>query len=105
MKRTLIVVAAAVVLLAAALAVFAPASLVAPAVVDQVLGERGIAAGSAQVAWEDGRARLTLAAVRFDTLIAALDALQRDTGLRVVDATLTARVDPGTVRAEILLAR
>jgi general secretion pathway protein M len=78
---------------------------VAPAVVDQILGERGIAAGSAQVTWEDGRARLTLAAVRFDTLVAALDALQRDAGLRVVDATLTARVDPGTVRAEIVLAR
>jgi type II secretory pathway component PulM len=81
-----------------------PAAPIAPARFEQVLAERGIPAGTAQVAWEDGRARLTLAAVRFDTLVAALDALARDFGLRAVEATLTARVDPGTVRAEIVLA-
>ena len=40
-----------------------------------------------------------------DALIAALEALQRETGLRVVEATLTALVNPGTVRAELVLAR
>ncbi len=32
-------------------------------------------------------------------------ALAKADGLRVVDATLVSRVDPGTVRAEIALAR
>jgi hypothetical protein len=34
-----------------------------------------------------------------------LEALQRETGLRIIEATLTARVEPGSVRAEIVLAR
>ena len=41
----------------------------------------------------------------YDALIAGLEALQRDAQLRVVEATLTARVEPGTVRAELVLAR
>ena len=77
----------------------------APAVVTQILAERGLGPGVAQITWDEGRARLTLNEVRFDTLLAALDAVQRDAGLRAVEATLTGRVDPGTVRAEIVLAR
>jgi hypothetical protein len=38
-------------------------------------------------------------------LIGALETLQRDAGLRAVEATLTARVEPGTVRADFMLAR
>ena len=77
----------------------------APAAVNQILAERGLGGSAAQITWEDGRGRLTLNDVSFDTLLAALDALQRDAGLRAVEATLTARVDPGTVRAEIVLGR
>jgi type II secretory pathway component PulM len=36
--------------------------------------------------------------------VRALDALSREEAVRVIDATLTARVDPGTVRAELVLA-
>jgi type II secretory pathway component PulM len=45
------------------------------------------------------------AAIGYDTLVGLIDALQRDARLRVVEATITARVDPGTVRAELTLAR
>jgi type II secretory pathway component PulM len=72
---------------------------------ERVLAERGLRAGVTELEWKDGRARVSFAAVRFDQLIGALDALQREARLRVVEATLTARVDPGTVRAELVLAR
>ena len=55
--------------------------------------------------WRDGRAHVVLAAVSYDALIGALEALQRDARLRAVEATLTARVEPGIVRAELTLAR
>ena len=57
------------------------------------------------VDWRDGRAHVVLAAVGYDALIVALEALQRDAHLRAVEATITARVEPGTVRAELTLAR
>jgi type II secretory pathway component PulM len=74
--------------------------------IERVLAERGLATGTAApIDWRDGRARVTLESARFDALVGALEALQRDAKLRVVEATLTARVEPGTVRAEIVLAR
>ena len=47
------------------------------------------------VDWRDGRAHVVLAAVGYDALIVALEALQRDARLRAVEATITARVEPG----------
>jgi len=74
--------------------------------IERALAERGLAGGTATpIDWRDGRARATLEAARFDALVGALEALQRDARLRVAEATLTARVEPGTVRAEIVLAR
>ncbi len=58
-----------------------------------------------QLEWQDGRARVVFAAVDFAKLIAGLEALQRESGLTLVEATLTARIEPGTVRAELVLAR
>jgi type II secretory pathway component PulM len=58
-----------------------------------------------QLEWQDGRARVVFAAVDFARLVAGLEALQRESGLAIVDATLTARIEPGTVRAELVLAR
>ena len=58
-----------------------------------------------QLEWRDGRAYVVLAAVDYDALIVALEAMQRDARLRAVEATLTARVEPGMVRAELTLAR
>jgi type II secretory pathway component PulM len=49
--------------------------------------------------------RIVIEAAPFDALVRALDALSREEGVRVTGATLTARVDPGTVRAELELAR
>ena len=75
------------------------------AALERILGEHRLRGGATQVDWREGRARIAIDATRFDTLIAALDALQRDARLRVVEATLTARVEPGTVRAELVVAR
>ena len=72
---------------------------------DRVLALQGLRVAVTQQDWQDGRARLVFAAVGYDALIAALEALQRDARLRLVDATFTARVEPGTVRAELVLAR
>jgi type II secretory pathway component PulM len=52
-----------------------------------------------------GTLKIVIEAAPFGGLVRALDALSREEGVRVVDATLTARVDPGTVRAEVELAR
>ena len=91
----------------AALARTAPARRPADprAELERVLGERGLRAAVIQLDWQDDRARVVFAAVRFDTLIVALEALQRDAHLRAAEATVTARVEPGMVRAEFTLAR
>jgi type II secretory pathway component PulM len=72
---------------------------------ERVLTQRGIRGAATQIDWQEGRARVVFATVAIDTLIPTMEALQRDAGLRVVDATLTARVEPGNVRAELVLAR
>jgi type II secretory pathway component PulM len=82
----------------------------APAADTRALLEHGLASANlrqavTQLDWQEGRARLVFAAVDFARLVAALESLQHDSGLALVDATLTARVEPGTVRAELVLAR
>jgi type II secretory pathway component PulM len=72
---------------------------------DRALLQQNLPSAVTSVDWRDGRAHLVLAAVGYDALIVALEALQRDTRLRAVEATITARVEPGTVRAELTLAR
>jgi general secretion pathway protein M len=72
---------------------------------ERILGERGLRAAVTQLDWQDQRVRIVFANVGVDALVALLDALQRDAQLRVLEATLTARVEPGTVRAELTLAR
>jgi general secretion pathway protein M len=76
----------------------------AQAALERIMNERLAQGGAAHVEWRDGRAHVALDAVRFDALVTALDALQREAQLRVVEATLTARVEPGTVRAELTVA-
>ncbi|MEO8754796.1 MAG: type II secretion system protein GspM [Casimicrobiaceae bacterium] len=75
------------------------------AAVERVLAERNLRPAVTALDVQDGRVRLTFAAVRFDTLVAMLDSLARTDGLRAVDAVLAARVEPGTVRAELTFAR
>lgn len=75
------------------------------AAVERVLAERGLRAAVNSLDVQDGRVRLGFAVVRFDALVGLLDALAKSEGLRAVDATLTARVEAGTVRADVTLAR
>ena len=72
---------------------------------DRALLQQNLRSAVTSVDWRDGRAHIVLAAVGYDALIVALEALQRDARLRAVEATITARVEPGTVRAELTLAR
>ena len=75
------------------------------AAVERVLAERSLRAAVGTLDAQDGRVRLGFPAVRFDALVGLLDTLAKSEGLRAVDATLTARVEAGTVRADVTLAR
>lgn len=72
---------------------------------ERVLAERGLRAGAGTLESKDGRTRLTLDAVRFTQLVPMLERLVRNDGFRVVEATLATRVEPGMVRADLVLER
>lgn len=74
------------------------------AVVERVLVERKLRPAVSLLDVNDGRVRLTFNAVPFVALPEALAALGRE-GVRPVEAVITARVEPGTVRAEFTLSR
>ena len=80
-----------------------PAAREARAALDSALGQAGIKASAIDRNGDD--LRVTLDSVSFDALAAMLDSLQRDAALRVVELTVAARVEPGTVRAEFTLRR
>ncbi len=73
--------------------------------VERVIGERGMKSSLTSLDAKDNRIQLTFAAIGFDALVGTLDSLAKTDGLRAVEVRLTSRVDPGTVRAEITLAR
>lgn len=73
--------------------------------VQRVLSRHGLRAAAVPSATTPGRDAVVVDDARFDALVAALDALMRDEGIRLVTATLTARVEPGRVRADLLLGR
>jgi type II secretory pathway component PulM len=73
--------------------------------IERALGERGLKGALTSLEVKDSRTTLTFSAIGFDALVGLLDALAKADGLRVVDASLVSRVDPGTVRAEVALAR
>lgn len=84
----------------------APARAIEPlAAVERVVAERGLRPAASLLDFSEGRVRLTFAAVRFDALPGLLDALTKTAGVRVADATITQRVEPGMVRAELALVR
>jgi type II secretory pathway component PulM len=83
----------------------APAAGDPRALLDRSLAAADLRPAVTQLEWQDGRARVVFAAVDFAKLVAGLEALQRESGLAIVEATLTARVEPGTVRAELVLGR
>jgi type II secretory pathway component PulM len=73
------------------------------AAIERVLGEHGLR--FVREARDADGDRYVIESASFDVLVRALDALARDAHARVVDATLAARVEPGTVRAELAFAR
>jgi len=75
------------------------------AAVERVIAERGLRPAVSSIDVQDGRVRVLFNSVRFDTLAATLDALARADGVRLADAVLTTRVEPGTVRAELTFVR
>ncbi len=81
-----------------------PPPVDARAALDQSLVRSGLRGAVTQLEWQERRARLVFASISFPALVTWLDGLQRDAGLRVVEATLSTRVEPGTVRAELVLA-
>jgi type II secretory pathway component PulM len=82
-----------------------PAAQDARAGLERVLVQQNLRPAVTQLEWREGRGRVVFAAIGYDALIVALEALQRDAQLRAVDLTMTARVEPGQVRAELTLAR
>ncbi len=76
-----------------------------PAVIERILVQQNLRAAVTQLESRDGRAHVVFSAIGYDALVGALETLQRDAGLRAVEATLTARVEPGMVRADFTLAR
>ncbi len=83
----------------------APAREPLDGAVRAALARAGVAPADATLDSTPGRATLVLPSVRFDTLVALLDALAREAAVHVVDATIAARVEPGRVRAELTLSR
>jgi len=69
------------------------------------LAKHGVATGDATLEVAGARAALTIPSIRFPTLVALIDGLARSDAVHVVDATITARVEPGLVRAELTLGR
>lgn len=73
--------------------------------VERVLAERGLRGAATTLELQDARVRLTFVTIHLDALLGTLAALAKSEGLRPVEMTLTARVEPGTVRADMMLAR
>ena len=75
------------------------------AALERTLTERGLRGPGVAVDAQDDRVRIVLPAVPMAALVGALDAARKDAGAWVVEGTIAPRVEPGTVRAEIVLAR
>jgi len=73
--------------------------------VERALGDRGLRAPAVAIEPQDDRVKVMVPAVPFVTLVAALDAIRKDAAAFVVEGVITPRVEPGTVRAEFVLAR
>ena len=73
--------------------------------VERVLVQHALQSAPVTTGTADNRYSIVIANGRFDALVAALEMLARDEGIRLVEGTLTARVEPGAVRAELTLGR
>lgn len=82
-----------------------PAPTDVRAAIEASLVRSGLRSALTDVQWQSGRAQLTFGAVPFPALTQWLEALHRDAGIVVQQATLSARVDQGSVRADITVGR
>ena len=73
--------------------------------VDQTLNQKGLRAQVDVLETRDEGVHVVFSAVAFNALVGWLDELASQHGLRVMEATLTARVEPGMVRADVGLTR
>ena len=67
--------------------------------------QRKIDPADATIVAAGGRVTLTFASIGFDTMLGLLDTLAREHAIHVVEATILPRVEPGRVRADLVLAR
>ena len=75
------------------------------ATIDRIFAAQGLRYKPLDAQASDATLRIVIDAAPFAALVRALDALARDGGVRIAEASLTARIDPGTVRAELALTR
>ena len=73
--------------------------------VERALGDRGLRAPAVAIEPQPDRVKLMVPVVPFVTLVGTLDAIRKDAAAFVVEGVITPRVEPGTVRAEVVLAR
>lgn len=77
----------------------------ARAAVERLLAQQSLRGALTAIAAKDGRVELTFEAIDFAALTLLVDALGQDTKLFPVEALIAARTTPGSVRAELTLAR
>jgi general secretion pathway protein M len=70
---------------------------------ERSLASSGLRNAVTDLQWQQRRARVTFAAVEFAAMMKWLETLQREGGIILQEATLSARVEPGSVRAELVL--
>ena len=83
----------------------APPTGDARAAIDGALSRQGLKSSGSVERLDGERWRVSFDAIAFDALTSFLDALQREAGVRAAEASVTARVEPGQVRAEVTLTR
>ncbi len=75
------------------------------AAAERVLAQRGLRGATTAIDAQEAGIRITFASIALDALAPLVDALGREEQLFPIEMTLTARVEPGTVRADMTLAR
>lgn len=82
-----------------------PAISTPDAAVLRTLAARGLRESAQSIDARDGAIRVTFTAIGLEALIAWLEQIGREERLFPAEMTLTRRVEPGRVRAEVTLAR
>jgi general secretion pathway protein M len=73
--------------------------------VERALNDKGLQREVDVLEVRDERVHVVFSGVDFNALVGWLDALSAQHGIRVAEATLTARVEPGMVRADVAVTR